>query len=272
MSKLTSQIDVLAETLACERILALDEARLNLELSKAGLEPEGLARRLAAGLGVLPTAGASGKRGDCAGQHPHPVTQPSPAQHNAGAIQATGALATRAHEAAVITFEMAGRLKFFDASKAYGFFEADGNQGDVLVHIVHLREAGYQTVYEGARIHALVQKTLKGLQVYRIISIDQSSAIHPSQLPPRTREKVQAESDWLRVTVKWYSREKGYGFVSEGEGTPDALVHADTLRRWSVAPLCPRQVVDIRWGMSTKGRMVAEIRYPEGLSGLPPVH
>lgn len=271
MSKLTSRIDVLAETLACERILALDEARLNLELSKAGLEPEGLARRLAAGLGV-PPAGASGDRSDSGGQHPHPAPQPSPPQYSASTLQASAALAARAHEAAVITFEMAGRLKFFDASKAYGFFESDGNQGDVLVHIVHLREAGYQTVYEGARIHALVHKTPKGLQVYRIISIDQSSAIHPSQLPPRTREKVQAESDWVRVSVKWYSREKGYGFVSAGEGTPDALVHADTLRRWSVAPLCPRQVVEVRWGMSTKGRMVAEIRHPEGLSGLPPVH
>lgn len=271
MSKLSSQIDVLAETLACERILALDEARLNLELRKVGLEPEGLALRLATGPGVPPT-GASGERGASAGQHPQAATQPSPPQLSAGTLQASAALAALAREAAAVSFEMAGRLKFFDASKAYGFFEADGNQGDVLVHIQHLREAGYQTVYEGARIHALVHKTPKGLQVSRIISIDQSSAVHPSQLPPRTREKVQAESDWVRVSVKWYSREKGYGFVSEGDGAPDALVHADTLRRWSVAPLCPRQVVEIRWGMSTKGRMVAEIRYPEGLSGLPPVH
>ncbi len=83
---------------------------------------------------------------------------------------------------------------------------------------------------------------------------------------------MQAESDWVPTVVKWYNRERGYGFVCEGEGCPDCLVHADTLRRWGVAPLRPTQAVEIRWGMSSKGRMVAEIRHPGGLSGLPPVH
>jgi len=105
-----------------------------------------------------------------------------------------------------------------------------------------------------------------------IISMDESSAVHPSLLPQRTRQKVQAQSDWVAVTVKWYDRIKGFGFVSEGPTAPDCFVHADTLRRWGLAALRPGQVVEVRWGMSPRGRMAADIRHGEGLPPLPPVH
>ena len=259
MSRMQNRIDVQAEINACERIRAFDERRLDLELSKVGVDPEGLSLRIDGGLGITALGGAQPLvlAGAC-------DPQPPAAQAAATSV------------AAVLAFELAGNVKFFDAARGFGFFVADGDNADkgrdVLVHVLHLQSAGYHTVHEGARIHAMVHKTPKGLQVSRILSIDESSAIHPSQLPQRTREKVQPESPWVRAEVKWYNREKGYGFVSEGQGTPDAMVHADTLRRWGVAPLCPKQVVEVRWGMSSKGRMVAEIRCLTGLPALPLVH
>ena len=247
MSRMQNRIDVQAEINACERIRAFDETRLNLELSKAGVDPEGLSRRIDGDLGVTAHEGAQ-----------------LPAHVAATSV------------AALSAFEVAGHVKFFDAARGFGFFVADGDTADkgrdVLVHVLHLRSAGYQTVHEGARILALVHRTPKGLQVSRILGIDESSAIHPSQLPQRTREKIQPESPWVRAEVKWYNREKGYGFVCEGNGSPDAMIHADTLRRWGVAPLSPKQVVEVRWGMSSKGRMVAEIRCLKGLPALPLVH
>ena len=260
MSGMQNRIDVLTEMDVCERIRALDEKRLDLELGRAGVDVQKLVQRLAAGPGIaVPGAG-----GGAGGQPQNPALAPTPTAASAAAM-AAGA-------PELGTFELAGKMKFFDARRGYGFFAADGDQGDVLVHILHLRAAGYQTVYEGARVHAIVHRTSKGLQVSRILSLDESSAIHPSQIPQRTREKVQAESDWVQAKVKWYNCDKGYGFVCEGEGRPDCMVHADTLQRWGVAPLRPQQVVEIRWGMSSKGRMVAEIRCPGGFSGLPPLH
>ncbi len=263
MSRMQNRIDVQAEINACERIRAFDETRLNLELSRAGVDADGLTQRLEGELGIAHEATLPPALPDIA-------CDPQPLAASASAI------AVPAPEPEPGTFELAGNMKFFDARRGFGFFVADGdtddNGGDVLVHVLHLRSAGYQTAYEGARIHAIVQRTPKGLQVSRILSMDQSSAVHPSQLPQRTREKVQPESDWVRAEVKWYNCEKGYGFVCEGQGSPDAMIHADTLRRWGVAPLAPKQLVEIRWGMSSKGRMVVEIRYLHGLSGLPPVH
>jgi len=270
-----NRIDIPAEISACERILALDDMRLNLELSQAGLDPEGLGQRLERGLAIT-SAGASITVDDHepqGGEHRNQRPQPPPFAQTAHASRpSASAAALIAAAPALATFECSGRIRFFDSKRGFGFFAADDGQGDVLVHIFHLRAAGYCTAYEGARIHALVHRTQKGLQVSRILSMDESSAVHPSQIPQRTREKVQPESDWARATVKWYNREKGYGFLSEGEGSPDCLVHADTLQRWGIAPLWPKQVVEMRWGMTPKGRMVAEIRYPDGLPGLPPVH
>ena len=260
MSRMQNRIDVQAEINVCERIRAFDETRLNLELSKAGVDPEGLTQRLDGDLGI--TA--------------HEGTQPPVLAGVACDPQPGAAHVAATSMAALLAFELAGHVKFFDAARGFGFFVADGDNADrgrdVMVHVLHLQSAGYRTIHEGARIHAMVHRTPKGLQVSRILSIDESCAIHPSQLPQRTREKVQPESAWVRAEVKWYNREKGYGFVCEGKGSPDAMVHADTLRRWGVAPLCPRQVVEVRWGMSSKGRMVAEIRCLQGLPALPPVH
>jgi CspA family cold shock protein len=274
MSNRQNRIDVLAEIEACERILAFDDSRLDLELSRTGMDPEGLARRIEAALGASPPAAGDGDGQDAAraaAAGDPPSTAPTAAAPGLP-VPAAGASAVPAQRPMPPMFETAGRMKFFDATRGFGFFVTDDGQGDVLVHISCLRLAGHPTVYEGARVHALVVRGAKGLQAVQILNIDQSLAVHPSQLPQRTRERVQAESDWVRAIVKWYSREGGYGFVFEREGGPDCFVHADVLRRWGVAPLWPKQVVEIRWGVGTRGRMVAEIRYPGGLTPLPPLH
>lgn len=48
--------------------------------------------------------------------------------------------------------EVSGVIKWFDASKGYGFIIPDNGWPDVLLHVTVLRRDGYQTAYEGARI------------------------------------------------------------------------------------------------------------------------
>lgn len=172
----------------------------------------------------------------------------------------------------VEVFEIAGSIKWFDASKGYGFIVPDNGLPDVLLHVTCLRAGGYQTAYEGARVHAQVLKRPKGMQAFRILSMDESTAIHPSQLPQRTHVVVEAESGWERAMVKWFNRVRGFGFLTRGEGTPDVFVHMETLRRFGFTELRPGQLVQVRWGMGVKGCMAAELR-PDGVpSGLPASH
>ena len=270
MPKHQTRFDVMTEIRTCEHIWSFDETLLNAELRRTGIDPDAMMHRLGASLGIAPEVMGKPQTGRDIAVRTPPATTSLTA--DPGAEPAPSPSTAIARMPPVITVELAGKVKFFDAAKGYGFFTADGEQGDVLVHISHLQAAGYRTVYEGARIHALVQRTSKGLQMMQILNLDESSATHPSQIEPRTREKVQPESPWVRALVKWYNTMHGYGFVLERQGCPDCFVHADVLRRWGMPPLRPGQVVEIRWGSGSKGRMVAEIRHPGDTSGLPPVH
>jgi cold shock protein len=163
--------------------------------------------------------------------------------------------------------ELSGVIKWFDVSKGYGFIVPDNGLPDILLHVTCLRRDGFQAAYEGARVVVEVLQRARGLQAFRIISMDESTAIHPAQLPPpRTHVSVTPTSGLERAQVKWFNRLRGFGFLTRGEGTPDIFVHMETLRRYGIAELRPGQFVLVRFGPGPKGLMAAEVR-PEGATG-----
>ncbi len=167
-------------------------------------------------------------------------------------------------DAAANLVEISGVIKWFDASKGYGFIVPDNGWPDVLLHVTVLRRDGYQTAYEGARLVVECVQRQKGYQAFRIVSMDESTAIHPAQmLPPRTHVSVTPTSGLERAQVKWFNRLRGFGFLTCGEGTPDIFVHMETLRRFGMTELRPGQYVLVRFGPGSKGMMAAEI-HPEG--------
>jgi cold shock protein len=163
--------------------------------------------------------------------------------------------------------EVAGHIKWFDVAKGFGFIVPDNGGPDVLLHVTCLRRDGYQTANEGARIVCEALQRPRGLQAFRVLSLDESGATHPSELPaPRTHVSVVATSGLEPAVVKWFNRLRGFGFVTRGDGTADIFVHMETLRRYGLMELHPGQTVLVRYGPGPKGLMAAEIRPVEGSS------
>lgn len=166
------------------------------------------------------------------------------------------------------SFELKGRVKWFNTIKGFGFLTPEDEPGDIFLHLSCLREAGHEYVAEGVSVSCEVVRRNKGLQAIKILDIDTSTAV-PFQPRPAEPSNVtnhpaiQPQGDFVGAEVKWFDPVKGYGFLTRGEGTQDIFIHMETLRREGVLPIQAGQMLSIRIGDSTKGPQVAEIKRQE---------
>jgi CspA family cold shock protein len=64
--------------------------------------------------------------------------------------------------------ELTGTVKWFDATRGFGFIVSDGAKGDILVHFSVLKEHDRRSLPEGAVVECLVAEQERGLQARKV--------------------------------------------------------------------------------------------------------
>jgi cold shock protein len=158
-------------------------------------------------------------------------------------------------------------VKWFNTAKGFGFVTPADGSPEAFLHLSALKQAGFESVGEGAGMVVEIGQSPKGRQVVRVLEVDNSMSRAPaprmrpgpgpggpmgmgggSHAPVSTEGAVDVDG-----VVKWFSSLKGYGFVSPNDGSKDVFVHITILRNAGVETLMPGQPVRMQVVTARKG-------------------
>jgi CspA family cold shock protein len=77
--------------------------------------------------------------------------------------------------------------------------------------------------------------------------------------PPRGPQFDSPSGPTVRGTVKWYNPDKGFGFVTLGDGSGDAFLHVSAVERSGHDSVPPGATLEVRAVPGPKGAQVTEI-------------
>jgi CspA family cold shock protein len=154
-------------------------------------------------------------------------------------------------------FAVRTRLKWFNATKGFGFVSPVDGAPDAFLHVSVLHRAGLQEVGDQAELICEIGQGPKGPQVMRIVELLSAGvSAAPAPAAPqhhRAPSRAAPEAEMMG-TVKWFKPDKGFGFITADDSEKDVFVHKSVLRRSGLNVLEAGQRVQMRVQDVEKGR------------------
>ncbi|MFQ6017072.1 MAG: cold-shock protein [Kiloniellaceae bacterium] len=146
--------------------------------------------------------------------------------------------------------EITAVVKWFNPTKGFGFVQPSDGSPDAFMHISVVEQSGHRHLPEGATIVCDLCAGQKGPQV---------AAVHRIESVPEAPPLDDADTIVVEGSVKFYNREKGFGFVTPDDGGKDVFISARILLRAGLQRLDPAQRVRMVTHMGPKGPMADTI-------------
>ena len=156
-----------------------------------------------------------------------------------------------------------GTVKWFNASKGFGFIEPETGGEDVFVHVSALERAGLSGLGEGQQVRYELEPDRRtgkmsagGLELIgpavaapaRRDSFE-GRAFGGGGRPPRPERSFESRGGGGGGgrsgvgTVKWFNTTKGFGFIAPSEGGADVFVHISAVERSGLGALQEGQTI-----------------------------
>lgn len=167
-------------------------------------------------------------------------------------------------------------VKWYNPTKGFGFVTLSDGSPDAFLHASVVQAVGHDALADGTTIVCDLSQGQKGPQVASISDVDTSTAQAPRRGPagggfgggdrfggdrygdaPRAPRAVRSfdngPTETIEGVVKFFSADKGFGFVTPDGGGKDVFVHITALERSGVRALAPEQRVRLHTSMGQKG-------------------
>ena len=153
-------------------------------------------------------------------------------------------------------YECKATVKWFNATKGFGFVQPEDGSPDAFLHISVLSKYGVDSVGEGQSMSCEIGAGKKGPDVKRILDLGDAPAAAPRSA---SRPASRGGDAWEGAGhVKFFNEVKGFGMVTLEDGR-DVFIGDRTLKPLGIDALEVNEAVRAMVTEGPRGLMVVEV-------------